>query len=68
MASCIFYVNLDTCVLTFSGSPGSGPGNNTATFPHAPDIAPTSMAYKLLVSTSYQADYTITFKTISLAI
>jgi hypothetical protein len=62
----IFYIFVDRVGLTFTL--GSGSSNNTATFPHAPDITPTSMAYKLLISTSYNADYTITFKTISLAI
>lgn len=52
--------------MTFSS--GFGSSNDTTTFPHAPDITPTSMAYKLLISTSYNADYTITLKTISLAI
>ena len=62
----IFLINLDPVGLTFTG--GFGIANNTSTFPHAPDITPTSMNYKLLISTSYNADYTISNNTISISI
>jgi hypothetical protein len=52
----------------FRFNAGFGPSNTSSTFAHAPDINPTSINYKLLISTSYNVDYTISSNTISISV
>jgi hypothetical protein len=67
MGSCNIITNdLDGVGLTFSS--GTGVGNYSTSYPHSPSINPTSINYKLLISTSYGADYTLTNRTISISV
>lgn len=67
MGSCNIIINdLDGVGLTFSS--GTGVGNYSMSYPHSPSINPTSINYKLLVSTSYSADYIIINDTISISV